>query len=133
MLELAVAIAQRDASGRLLSVAERAVADVMWIGTQVSPNGFDGWLAYTTCERMRATLEALAEMGCLEVAESVKDALAVAGVDPATMTDRERERRLDALTEGDRGRLEAVDRKFHDVYVPSMVLCQRYALEHDLL
>ena len=105
----------------------------MWIGTQVSPNGFDGWLAYTTCERMRATLEALAEIGALEVAESVKDALAVAGVDPRTMTDGERKRRVDALTEGDRERLEAVDRKFHDAYEPAMVLCRRYALEHDLL
>ena len=133
MLSLAVDILQREAGGRSLSAAERIVTDFMWIGTQVAPNGFHGWLAYTSCERMRATLKALAELGCTEVAESVLQALAVAELDPARMTDEERERRLDGLTEEELGRLAAIDWKFHDAYESSMALCQRYALEHDLL
>jgi hypothetical protein len=133
MLRLALALVEREGEGQRLSEAQRAISDVMWLGTQVSPNGFDGWLAYTTCARMRRTLEALAEIGSAEVASTVRAALAVAGVDPLIMGDEERQRRLDALTDADRGLLEPIDRKFHDLYEPSMLLCQRYAQEHGLV
>jgi hypothetical protein len=82
MLDLAVRLAEREAAGQPLSPAQRCVADVMWLGTQVSPNGFEGWLAYTSCERMRRTLAALAELGCTAVADAVGRALALTDVDP---------------------------------------------------
>lgn len=133
MLTLAVQLAQRAASGQTLSAAQLVISDIMWLGTQVSPNGFDGWLAYTPCARIRRTLEALSEVGCAEVAEVVRAALGVAGVDPDSMLDKERQSRVDALSEQDRERLQAIDSRFHDVYDPSMELCRRYALEHWLL
>jgi hypothetical protein len=105
MLELAVRLAQRVASGHRLSPAEAAISNIMWIGTQVSPNGFDGWLAYTSCERIRDTLDAIAEVGCGEVAEVVRTALQVPGLEPQSMTDTERERLLAGMSEEDRGRL----------------------------
>jgi Domain of unknown function (DUF4375) len=132
MLDLAGTLAERQAFGQPLSRPEQAMADIMWIGSQVSPNGFDGWLAYTSCERMRATLAALAEVGGTEVAGVVERALSIAGVDPKTMVDSEREGRVNAMTEEDRGRLETVDRAFHNVYEPSMELYRQYARQHHL-
>jgi hypothetical protein len=67
MLDLAVRLAEREAAGQALSPPERAISDIMWIGTQVSPNGFDGWLAYTSCERVRRTLQALVQVGCTDI------------------------------------------------------------------
>jgi hypothetical protein len=133
MLQLAVQLAEREASGQPLSVAQRVIADIMWIGTQVSPNGFYEWLACTSCERISSTLEALAEVGCLEVAEAVKAALAIADLNPQAVTEAEREPLLDALTDDIRGRLERVDWRFHEVYEASMVLCRHYALEKGVL
>ena len=133
MLDLAVRLAERAASGQSLSGAERAISDVMWIGTQVSPNGFDGWLAYTSCERMRDTLNALVEIGCTEVADLVGEALRIAGVDPERIGDEERERLVHVLREENRERLQAVDARFYDVYESSMELCHQYAREHHLL
>jgi len=133
MLDLAVRLAQREASGPPLSAAERVVSDIMWMGTQVFPNGFDGWLAYTSCARMSGTLSGLDEVGCSELAEIVREALNVAGVDPERLPDHERERQLDALTDDDRGLLEEVDAKFYDSFEPSMVVCRRYAMSHGIL
>jgi len=132
MLELAVRLAQDEAAGRRLSRAERAVSDIMWIGTQVSPNGFDGWLANTSCERMEGTLSALAAAGCHGVAALVREALTIAGIEPSRMTDAERERRVNGMTEDDRGKLEHVDRSFYDLYGRSMVLCRYYAEQNGL-
>jgi hypothetical protein len=133
MLDLAVRLAEHEAAGHKLSAAERAISDIMWIGTQVSPNGFDGWLAYTPCERMCRTLEALREVGCTEVLDVVAEALAAARVDPHRMTDEERERQVDALSDDDRGRLEAADSRFYDVFEPSMEACERYARQNGVL
>jgi hypothetical protein len=82
---------------------------------------------------MRETREALAEVGCTEVAETVRSALALTGIDPGTMGDEERERCLNSLTEEDLRGLQAADWAFYDAYEKSMVLCRRYALEHGLI
>ena len=129
MLDLAVHLAEREAAGQVLSPAERAVSDIMWIGTQVSPNGFDGWLAYTSCERMRRTLQALVQVGCTDILGVVKAALQIVGVDPERMTDDQRERRMDSLTEVEMRQLAEVDSRFYDVFEPSMALCKRYTAE----
>jgi hypothetical protein len=107
MLDLAVRLAQREAAGFALSPPERALSDIMWIGCQVSPNGLDGWLAYTSCERMRSTLAALREVGAPDVADLLGEALTLAGVDPEQMSDERRESQIDSLNEEDRGRLSS--------------------------
>ena len=133
MLELAVRLAGREAAGHRLSSPEQSVADILWIGTQVSPNGFDGWLAYTSCQRMERTLSALSATGCHEVAALARQALAVAGVEPSRMTDAERLARVDGMTEDDRGKLAEVDRVFYEAYPRAMDRCRRYAEQNGLL
>jgi hypothetical protein len=133
MLDLAVRLAEREAAGRILSPAERAISDIMWIGTQVSPNGFDGWLAYTSCERIRRTLQALVEVGCTDILAVVKEALEIVAVDPERMTDEQREHRMNSLTEADMRRLAEVGSRFYDVFEPSMGLCKRYTRQSGIL
>ena len=133
MLALAIRLAERAAAGESLSLVERAIADIMWIDTLVSPNGFDGWLAYTSCERMRRTMQALAEIGCGDVLDVVEEALEIVGVDPHRMTDQERERRMDSLTDAERARLGNADSRFYDVFGPSMGMCERYARQKGVL
>ena len=132
MLDLAIRLAEREAAGRTLSAEERALSDIMWIGTQVSPNGFDGWLSYTSCERMRRTLKALEDIGCTAILAAVKDALEVSAVDPQMMSDEDRERQVNRLSDADRERLYAVDSRFYDVFEPSMGLCQSYAKQKGI-
>jgi Domain of unknown function (DUF4375) len=131
MLALAVRLAAAEGE-RALTPAERQISDIMWIGTQVSPNGFDGWLAYTSSERMRGTLAALRELGCTEVLAVVEEALALAGVDPASMDDDKREHTVDRLTDEQRDCLALVDQRFYDVYEPSMELVARFAVDKGL-
>jgi hypothetical protein len=130
MLEVAVRLAERQAAGRPLSSAQQAVSDIMWIGTQVFPNGFDGWLRHTACERMCRTLTALDEIGCMEVAQVVRGALAVSGIDPERMSDADRERRVDTLRDEDRKSLESAERRFYAVYEPSMNFCRSFVSTH---
>jgi hypothetical protein len=132
MLDLAVRLALGEASGRALTRPERQVADIMWIGTQVSPNGFDGWLAYTSSERMKGTLAALQELGCTEVLAVVQAALGVAGVDPESISDEARELIADGLTDDQRDRLAEMDRRFYDVYEPSMKLVAHFAVQNGM-
>jgi len=133
MLELAVQLAQRQASGESLSAPETALSDITWVGTQVFMNGFLGWLAYTSCDRMCRTLAGLAAVGCTDLATNVREALSVAGVDPERFTDEEREKQIEALTEDDLDRLGLVDGRFDDLYEPSMVLCRQYAQDNGAL
>jgi hypothetical protein len=67
------------------------------------------------------------------VADAVGRALALTNVDPERDSDAERERRLDAMSDHDRERLQAIDADFYDVYEPSMELCRYYARQHGLL
>ena len=127
MLDLGVALAEKRAAGASLTPTEQAIADVLWIDTQVSPNGFDGWLRYTTNARMLATLAALELVGCPGVKEMVIDALAVAQIDPAATTDAQREARVNALTDYDRDRLMDVSARFYDAAEACMAACQAFA------
>ena len=87
MLALSTQLAAKEAAGQRLSTDERIIADIVWIDVQVAPNGFDGWLCYTSNEAIQRTLDALDTVGCSRVAVLVKNALAVAGIDPANMSD----------------------------------------------
>jgi hypothetical protein len=63
----------------------------------------------------------------------VKAALEIVGVDPERMTDDQRERRMDCLTEVEMRRLAEVDSRFYDVFEPSMALCKRYTRRTGIL
>ena len=106
------------------------VADILWVDTQVSPNGFDGWLYYTSSERIAATLHALEHLGCLPVLELVREALAIIGVDPFRMPDEQREAQLDSLVDEARDRLSEVDDRFHEAVEDCMATCQAFVESH---
>jgi hypothetical protein len=130
MLDVAVELATKEAAGQRLSLAERAVSDIMWVDTQVSANGFDGWLYNTPNERITRTLEALDRLGCSRVADIARRALAAAGVDSQSMSDDAREERLDSLSDEDRDRLSEVDGEFYDAVEECMEICRAFVDAH---
>ena len=93
---------------------EQIIADITWIDIQVAPNGFEGWLYYTSNECIQRTLAALDRIGCTRVAELVKKALVVAAIDLLKMSNSDREARLDSLSEADRRGLFELDHEFCD-------------------
>jgi hypothetical protein len=132
MLDLAVELATKKGAGGLLSRSEQMIADVMWVETQVSTNGFDGWLFNTTSARMMATLHALEQIGCTAVLGIVRHALRLSGVDPSVNSDAERRKRIDALTDADRARLSDLDAAFYDAEADCMAACEAYVTSHPL-
>jgi len=130
MLALAVKLATKAGAGKTLTASQQMVADILWVDTQVSPNGFDGWLYYTSSERIAATLHALEHLGCLPVLELVREALAIIGVDPFRMPDEQREAQLDSLVDEARDRLSEVDDRFHEAVEDCMATCQAFVESH---
>jgi hypothetical protein len=127
MLDIAISLATQAAAGVELSPAERALSNIAWIDTQVAPNGFDGWLSHTSCERMIATMKALGEVGCNRVLTLVEQALTVARIDPSSMKDPEREDQVDSLSDRDRDLLFALDSQFYDAADECMERCMEFA------
>ena len=114
MLDLAIELSTKEATEQRLTAHEQVIVDVTWLDTQIAPNGFQGWLSYTSSERMLKTLAALHTIGCSRVLALVERALRIAAIDPATMTDADREARLELLSEADARRLFALDNDFYD-------------------
>jgi hypothetical protein len=114
MLCLSTELAEKKAAGQHLSAHEQIIADITWIDIQVAPNGFEGWLYYTSNECIQRTLAALDRIGCARVAELVKKALVVAAIDLLKMSNSDREARLDTLSETDRRGLFELDHEFYD-------------------
>jgi hypothetical protein len=117
---------EKEAAGQQLSADEQVIANIVWIDVQVAPNGFDGWLYCTSNERMRQTLDALATVGCARVAMLVKAAMAIGEVDPAKMSDAQREAQLDTLSETARRRLGELDNEFYDAVEECMGCCRTF-------
>ena len=126
MLALSMQLAAKEAAEQRLSTDERIIADIVWIDVQVAPNGFDGWLCYTSNEAIQRTLHALDTVGCSRVAVLVKNALAVAGIDPANMSDDAREAQLQSLREAHRSRLHQPDNEFYDEVEDCMERCRAF-------
>jgi hypothetical protein len=126
MLHLATQLEEKEAAGQQLSADEQVIANIVWIDVQVAPNGFDGWLYCTSNERMRQTLDALATVGCARVAMLVKAAMAIGEVDPAKMSDAQREAQLDTLSETARRRLGELDNEFYDAVEECMGCCRTF-------
>ena len=114
MLDLAIELAKKQATGQRLSAHEQLVADVTWLDVQIAPNGFLGWLSYTSNARMLRTLAALDSIGCSRVLALVDKALLIAAIDPATISDRDREARLDLVSAENARRLFRLDNDFYD-------------------
>jgi hypothetical protein len=130
MLDLGAKLASKAAAGGTLSRSEQMVADLLWIDTQVSPNGFDGWLFNTSSERLAATLEALERIGCHAVLDIVRAALRLAGIDPLSMSDGEREEQMDSLSEDERKRLFKLDSAFYESVQDCMATCEAFVASH---
>jgi Domain of unknown function (DUF4375) len=126
MLDLAIELTTKEAAGQGLLVHEQVIVDITWIDTQVAPNGFLGWLSYTSGKRMLRTLAALRTIACYPVLALVERALLVAAIDPATMSDADREARLDSLSEADARRLYALDDAFYDAVEDCMQRLQDF-------
>jgi len=126
MLDLAIELATKKAAGQRLSVHEQVFVDITWIDTQVAPNGFLGWLSYTSGKRMLRTLAALRTIACYPVLALVERALLVAAIDPTTMCDADREARLDLLSEADARHLYALDDAFYDAVEDCMQRLQDF-------
>jgi hypothetical protein len=126
MLDLAIELASKEAAGQRLSAHEQVIADITWIDIQVAPNGFLGWLSYTSAKRMLRTLAALRTIACYPELALVERALLIAAIDPATMSDADREARLELLTEADARHLYAVDDAFYDAVEDCMQRLQDF-------
>jgi hypothetical protein len=120
MLCLSIELAAKEAAGQRLSAHEQIITDITWIDIQIAPNGFSGWLYYTSNERIKRTLAALDRIGCPRVAELVKKALVVAAIDPLKRSNSDREARLDSLSEAGRRRLLELDHEFYDAVADCM-------------
>jgi Domain of unknown function (DUF4375) len=126
MLDLAIELNTKKATGQRLSTPEQVIVDVTWLDIQIAPNGFLGWLSYTSSERMLKTLAALHTIGCPPVLALVEQALLIATIDPATMSDEDREARLESLSEADARRLFALDNDFYDAVEDCMERLQGF-------
>lgn len=131
MINLVAKLTIKTATGQRLPSVEQTLADIMWIDIMVSPNGFDGWLYDTSCERMRSTLEALNRVGCTCVADIVSRALKVAGVRPESMSDEDRQGVLDSLSDDHRDRLSDLDGEFYEAAEECMAACSAFVRAHD--
>ncbi|RJL21742.1 DMP19 family protein [Bailinhaonella thermotolerans] len=127
ILDLVVLLAEKEGAGGRLSPAERVVADIGWIDAMVAPNGFDGWLAYTSCEQMTRTLHALGLTGDDRLLALVREALDVAGIDPAAMSDEERDDRLGDLPDDAHELLSPLDDRYYGVVGDTMARCLAFA------
>jgi hypothetical protein len=133
MLGLSVALEKKAAAGHRLSPDEQVINDVVWIDVQCAPNGLDGWLCYTSNEQMRRTLDAVAAVGCPQIAKLLEAAMAVAAIDPAVdMSDDEREQRLDALGDADQDRLAELEDELFDATPQLMDRCRAFARSRGL-
>jgi Domain of unknown function (DUF4375) len=131
MLDLAIELHTKEATGQQLSPQERIIVDITWLDTQITPNGFQGWLCYTSCARMLRTLTALNTIGCSQVLVLVEKALLIAAIDPTTMSDEDREARLELLSEANARRLFALDNDFYDAVEDCMRRLRRFARAVD--
>jgi hypothetical protein len=130
MLALSTKLAAKEEAGKRLTADEQIIADIVWVDVQVAPNGFDGWLSYTSNEAIQRTLHALDTVGCGRVSVLVRKALAVAGIDPVNMSDDAREAQLDSLDEADRSRLHQLDTEFYDAVGDCMERCRAFVTAH---
>jgi len=127
MLDVAIELIQKEASGQRLSSREQVIVDIAWIDIQTAPNGFLGWLSYTSSERMLRTLAALRTINCSRVLALVEKALQIAAIDPTTMSDEDRQVRLESLSEADACRLYLLDGEFYDAVDDCMGCLRHYA------
>jgi hypothetical protein len=126
MLDLAIELTTKEATGQRLSAHEQVIVDVTWLDIQIAPSGFEGWLSYTSRKRMLRTLAVLHTIGCSHVLALVERALLIAAIDPATMSDEDREARLELLSEADARRLFALDNDFYDAVEDCMERLQGF-------
>ena len=63
---------------------------------------------------MLRTLAALHTIDCSRVSALVENALPIAAIDPTTMSEEDRDARLESLSETDARRLFALDNDFYD-------------------
>ncbi|GHJ43361.1 hypothetical protein Cs7R123_07030 [Catellatospora sp. TT07R-123] len=91
------------------------MTDLAWIDTAVSPNGFEGWLDMTPVAQIASALAALDLVGADDVKALVTQALAIVGLDPATMSDPQREALVDSLSPSTRKALDQLGSALFDL------------------
>jgi len=128
MGELSVLLATKASTRAELSPPEQVISDIMWLDTQVCLNGFDGWLYYTTSERIVRTVDALSIVGCSRLGEIVASALAIVRLDPRIARDSARETLLDSLPDEQRERLSKFYSQYYDAAEGSMTKCLEFVV-----
>ena len=127
MCELSVMIAQKSTvSSASLSPCEQVIRDIMWIDTEVSANGFDGWLYSTQSDRIVSTVDALSRVGCTEVAGITTEAISVIGFDPSVTSDSAKEALLDLLSEEQADHLSELSDEYCDAVEGCMETCKAF-------
>lgn len=133
VLDIAHALEVKAAHGVELSTAEHVLSDLAWIDTTVAPNGFLGWLDMTSADRLRGTATALAAAGTTRVGELVAQVFAVAGLDPATMTDEVKDEAVEALSDAALEDLDRLGSEMFELTDDYMARCHAYAQAHGLV
>lgn len=114
---------EADVSGRRLA----ALIDIT-----VAPNGFLGWLDMTSADRLRDTATALVAVGATRVGELVAQVFAVAGLEPATMTDEVEDEAVEGLSDMAVADLDRLGDAMFELTDDYMARCHAYAEAHGL-
>lgn len=97
-----------------VSSADRPLYAIGWLRTEINSDGFEGLFFNLAGNAVPHATEAARSAGAADLAELVERAMSVLGDDYPLDVDQ-RQGLMTALSEVDRGRLDALDREYYEL------------------
>jgi type II secretory pathway pseudopilin PulG len=131
MLEIAVMLERKAAAAEIpLSHEEKTVRLVTGLDCQVGNGGWYQWLCNTSAAAIGGTPDALREVGCSEIEQLAREAVAIAGLDLAQHSDEGKDQKLDQIGENELERLDGLDTQLSESAEDPMAACRDYLLRN---